>query len=126
MEIIGTDVLLGSLHPEPQRLRSLDLPPHILKRLETSFRLYQQHARLIIRMEEHAYPMIRFGAVQWSSGYTGKVLTQEEIAERTVKVVRPLRELGWEPMVCVGEISCFTMDVVTRLMFEEWRWRGNR
>lgn len=118
MEIIGSDLVLGSLHPEPERLRSLDLPPHILKRLENSFRLYQQHARLIIRMEEHAYPMIRFGAVQWSSGYTGKMLTQEEIAERVVKVVAPLIKLGWQPMVCVGEISCFQMDVVT-LVFEE-------
>ncbi len=114
MEIIGTDVVLGSLHPEPQRLRSLHLPPHILKQLETSFRLYQQHARLIIRLEEHVFPMIRFGAVQWSSGYTGKLLTQEEIAERAANVVEPLRDLGWEPMVCVGEAGGFQMDVVTR------------
>jgi hypothetical protein len=118
MEQIETDVLLGSLYPEPERLDELGLPQKALEQLRMSMRLYQQHARMVIRLESHAYPLIRFGVAQWSSGYTGKVLDQEELAVRAGRVVEPLVALGWRPVVCIGEVSCFTMDVVERMAFK--------
>lgn len=94
---------LARLYANHLRLERLALPTEELQRLNLSLTNYQRYARLIIRLEEAAYPKARFGAVQVDPAVNGRVLSGAEIAERVEAVLRPLHAHGWETILCVGE-----------------------
>lgn len=87
---------------EPERLNTLGLAPELHALLRTSLINYQRHARLVIRLEEHDFPHVRFTARQVAPAVNGWVLTEAEIIERVTEVLRPLSSTGWKPQLNVS------------------------
>ncbi len=93
-------------------IQRIGLPAEAQAALKLSMRLYMQHARMLIQLEQHQYPHIRFGVVQTTVPHGGRILTDAEMADRAEEVMAPLIALGWRPMLCLGQTGAFRMHRV--------------
>lgn len=112
---------LGRFAMEPDRIALLHLPTRTDAQLRMAIRLFQQHARIIIRLEDpcpeapphhHGPPIARFGVVQTKPTLDGRVFTPAELAERAENALEPLIHAGWHVQVCVGKAAGFWMNAV--------------
>jgi hypothetical protein len=106
---------LGLFGMEPERIALLHLPAHTDAQLRSAIRLYQQHARIIIRLEDTGpdathHRTARFGVVQTTPTLNGRIFSPTELADRAENALEPLIQAGWHVQVCVGKAAGFWME----------------
>ena len=106
---------LGRFAMEPERIALLHLPAHTDAQLRMAIRLFQQHARIIIRLEDPGPDAVqhrtaRFGVVQTIPTLDGRTFSPAELADRAENALEPLIQAGWHVQVCVGKAAGFWME----------------
>ncbi len=110
-----TTMTLGRFAMEPERIALLHLPAHTDAQLRMAIRLFQQHARIIIRLEDPGPDAVqhrtaRFGVVQTKPTLDGRIFSPAELADRADNALEPLIQAGWHVQVCVGKAAGFWME----------------
>ena len=106
---------LGRFAMEPERIALLHLPARTDAQLRMAIRLFQQHARIIIRLEDPGpdaaqHRTARFGVVQTIPTLDGRIFSPGELADRAENALEPLIQAGWHVQVCVGKAAGFWME----------------
>lgn len=83
----------------------MDLPEEARDLVRTSMANYQRHARVLLRIDTVNDRVVWCTVHQYEAPVNGKVLTEAELLERGTAAFGPLREAGYEPIICVYELD---------------------
>lgn len=86
-------------------LDTLDLSDEVRTRIHASITNYQRHARVLLRIDTVNEGLVWCTVHQYEAPTSGKVLNEVELLERGTAAFEPLRDAGYEPVICVYELE---------------------